>query len=325
MMRAVGLLFSYLFVLNSWGQKNVFLNIEPLFANQALVLNQNYIGNDGIAVEIEHFNYYLSDVKLFHDNGQQTDLPTNIWLLTPSQHSLYLGFLDVVQIDSINFTIGVPKRYNTQSGALAQDISTYPETHALSFQSPSMYWGWSFGYMHMIVGGKADSNNDNIPNAYFELHNFGNNNQQSVTLTAIQTNTGNQIDLNYNCRLDRWLNQMPLASVGVLHGETGQNQQMLANVNSQEVFTLAANASLQNSATASLSFVQTADQLQVFSGQNQGFMHYQVISNSGQIIIANQTTENKFYIPLDALNSGLYIFQANFENGAQQNYRFVKP
>ncbi|MEY3086817.1 MAG: hypothetical protein RLZ93_739, partial [Bacteroidota bacterium] len=190
------LLFTLLFSSSlTWGQKNIFLHIDPLFGSQPFALNQTFTGNDGVAVSIEHFNYYLSDVKIFHDNGQQTNLLTDIWLITPTQHTLYLGYFAIQQIDSINFTIGVPKRYNTQTGALAQDISTYPEIHPLSFQSPSMYWGWSFGYMHMIAGGKADSNNDGVPNAYFELHNLGNNNQQSVTLPAIQTTSGNQIDL----------------------------------------------------------------------------------------------------------------------------------
>ena len=57
-------------------QKNVFLNLTPLFGNQTFALNQTFIGNDGIAVQIQDFNYYLSDVKIFHDNGQQTNLPT---------------------------------------------------------------------------------------------------------------------------------------------------------------------------------------------------------------------------------------------------------
>ena len=187
----------------SWSQKNIFLHLKPVFGTQPFALNQTFIGNDGIAVEIQDFNYYLSDVIIFHDNGQQTHLLTDIWLVTPTQNSLYLGYLALNQIDSILFTIGVPKRYNIQAGALAQDISTYPETHPLSFQSPSMYWGWSFGYMHMIASGKADSNNDGVPNAYFELHNLGNNNQQSLTLPTIQATSGNQIDLHYNCHIYR--------------------------------------------------------------------------------------------------------------------------
>ena len=324
-MKIFSLILSVFFVLCAWAQKNVFLNIPPLFGAQAFVLNQTYIGNDGVAVEIEHFNYYLSDVKLFHDNGQQTDLETAIWLLTPSQYNLYLGYLNVNQIDSINFTIGVPKRYNTQAGALAQDISTYPETHPLSFQSPSMYWGWSFGYIHMVVGGKADSNNDNIPNAYFELHNLGNNNQQSITLNTIQTNTGNQIDLNYVCRVDRWLNQMPLASVGVLHGETGLNQQILQNVNSQNVFTLAPNAGLHESNSQSIAWSQTPNALVLHSKNELYVMGYQLFSSTGQKIQDIRMQEPTTQIALEQLGSGSYLLTLAMSNGLQQTLRFVKP
>jgi hypothetical protein len=311
--------------ISSWAQKNIFLNLTPLFGNQTFALNQTFIGNDGIAVQIQDFNYYLSDVKIFHDNGQQTNLPTSIWLVTPTQHSLYLGYLAVEQIDSINFTIGVPKRYNTQAGALAQDISTYPETHPLSFQSPSMYWGWSFGYMHMITGGKADSNNDGVPNAYFELHNLGNNNQQSVTLPTIQTTTGSQTDLFYNCHIDRWLNQMPLSSVGVLHGETGLNQSVMQNVNTQDVFTLNPSATILENHNLFVSWKQNASEITIQGLQNQSIKNYQVFSNTGQKVLDHQVNTPSASVPLEQLQSGLYLIRTEMNNGKTQVIRFVKP
>jgi hypothetical protein len=311
--------------ISSWAQKNIFLNLTPLFGNQTFALNQTFIGNDGIAVQIQDFNYYLSDVKIFHDNGQQTNLPTSIWLVTPTQHSLYLGYLAVEQIDSINFTIGVPKRYNTQAGALAQDISTYPETHPLSFQSPSMYWGWSFGYMHMITGGKADSNNDGVPNAYFELHNLGNNNQQSVTLPTIQTTTGSQTDLFYNCHIDRWLNQMPLSSVGVLHGETGLNQSVMQNVNTQDVFTLSPAATILENHNLLVSWKQNATEITIQGLQNQSIKNYQVFSNTGQKVLDYQVNTPSASVPLEQLQSGLYLIRTEMNNGKTQVIRFVKP
>jgi hypothetical protein len=309
----------------TWAQKDIFLNIDPFFGTQPFALNQNFVGNDGIAVNIEHFNYYISDVKIFHDNGLQTNFPTDIWLVTPEQHSLYLGNLNINQLDSINFTVGVPKRYNTQSGTLAQDISTYPDSHALSFQSPSMYWGWAFGYMHMIIGGKADSNNDGVPNAYFEMHNLGNNNQQSVTLPSIQTNTGNQIDLNYTCNIDRWLNQMPLSSVGVLHGDVGLNLQILQNVNSQEVFTLAANANTQQNNASLLAFMQTDSEFTFQVINNQKIKNYVVFANSGQKIVEVSSKETKATIMLEQLQSGIYLVMVETDNGLRQTFRFVKP
>jgi hypothetical protein len=324
-MRILILTFGLVTTFLSWSQKNIFLNIKPLFGNQAFALNQTFIGNDGVAVEIEHFNYYLADVKLFHDNGQQTNLLTDIWLLTPTQNSLYLGYLAVNQIDSINFTIGVPKRYNTQAGSLAQDISTYPETHPLSFQTPSMYWGWSFGYMHMVIGGKADSNNDGVPNSYFELHNLGNNNQQSVTLPTIQTNTGNQIDLNLNCHVDRWLNQMPLASVGILHDETGLNQSIMQNVNTQDVFTLDAAAELQEQATMLVTWKQSTSEITIQGVQNQFIAKYQVFSNTGQKVLDKQINAPAASVLLEQLQGGIYLINVELNNGKSQAFRIIKP
>ena len=309
----------------SWSQKNIFLHLKPVFGTQPFALNQTFIGNDGIAVEIQDFNYYLSDVLIFHDNGQQTHLLTDIWLVTPSQNSLYLGYLALNQIDSILFTIGVPKRYNIQAGALAQDISTYPETHPLSFQSPSMYWGWSFGYMHMIASGKADSNNDGVPNAYYELHNLGNNNQQSLTLPAIQTTSGNQIDLHYNCHIDRWLNQMPLSSVGVLHGETGLNLSILQNVNTQEVFTLDAAAKLRENETTLVSWKQSATEITIQGLQDQCIESYQVFSNTGQKVRDIHANTPFASILLEQLQSGLYLINVEMNNGKSQVFRIVKP
>jgi len=320
------LLFTVLFSSNlTWGQKNIFLHIDPLFGSQPFALNQTFTGNDGVAVSIEHFNYYLSDVKIFHDNGQQTNLLTDIWLITPTQHTLYLGYFAIQQIDSINFTIGVPKRYNTQTGALAQDISTYPEIHPLSFQSPSMYWGWSFGYMHMIAGGKADSNNDGVPNAYFELHNLGNNNQQSVTLPAIQTTGGNQIDLHYNCHVDRWFNQMPLSSVGVLHGETGLNLSVMQNVNTQDVFALNPAATIQENHNLFVSWKQTPTEITIHSIQNQGIENFQVFSNTGQKLLDVDVQNAVASIPLDRLSSGFYLVIVQGSHGQFQSFRIVKP
>jgi hypothetical protein len=320
------LLFTLLFSSSlTWGQKNIFLHIDPLFGSQPFALNQTFTGNDGVAVSIEHFNYYLSDVKIFHDNGQQTNLLTDIWLITPTQHTLYLGYFAIQQIDSINFTIGVPKRYNTQTGALAQDISTYPEIHPLSFQSPSMYWGWSFGYMHMIAGGKADSNNDGVPNAYFELHNLGNNNQQSVTLPAIQTTSGNQIDLHYNCHVDRWFNQMPLSSVGVLHGETGLNLSVMQNVNTQDVFALNPAATIQENHNLFVSWKQTPTEITIHGIQNQGIENFQVFSNTGQKLLDMDVQNAVASIPLDRLSSGFYLVGVQGSHGQFQSFRIVKP
>jgi len=139
---------------------------------------------------------------------------------------------------------------NTQSGAEAVDISSYPDTHPLSFQNPTMYWGWQFGYMHMIVGGEADSNNDQLPDAYFEMHNLGDHNQRTIQMPVIETNTtAGQMDIYLACQVDQWLRNMPLSSVGVLHDQTGLNDSIMSNVLTYPVFMQPLTASLNTNVT----------------------------------------------------------------------------
>ena len=240
------LLIVLLFPILGFSQKDLFLTLKPVFGTQDYQMQTNYVGNNGKVVKLNYLKYYLGDLSIVHDGGQILDLSESVYLIGDTTFTLFLGQQTVNQIEEVNFLVGVPSRFNTQAGSLAQDISLYPEFSALSFQSPSMYWGWSSGYMHMITGGKADGNNDNIPESYFELHNLGNNNQQMVTNNnVIQANTSaNQVELNFDCHIDRWLNGINLATLGILHDETGLNITAMQNVNTQVVFDQPANADI---------------------------------------------------------------------------------
>lgn len=237
-------------------QKNIFLRLKPVFDTQTFQSQTVYTGNNGQEITLDYFKYYLADITIIHDGGQVLTLGETVYLIDDANYTIYLGAHPVTTVEQVNFLIGVPKRFNTQSGALAQDISTYDASNALSFQSPSMYWGWSTGYMHMITGGKADGNNDNVPESYFELHNLGNNNQQMVTNTnVVQANTSaNQVELNFDCHIDRWLNSINLATLGILHDETGLNITAMQNVNTQDVFDQPANADISIVSQSAIQF-----------------------------------------------------------------------
>ena len=225
----------------NYSQKNIFINLTPYFETEPFVLTQNYSFINGDLVKFNYFNYYISNVEITHDGGQISKFQNAVFHITHENHTIYLGYLNIEQIEHLAFKVGVPEELNTQEGALAQDISTYPENHALSFQSPSMYWGWQSGYMHMITGGYSDQNSDDEVAEFeglFELHNLGNHNQQNVVINnVIQTNTADDlIDININCYVDRWVGDISLANVGVLHGEFGLNQQIMENIIPNAVF-----------------------------------------------------------------------------------------
>ena len=219
-------------------QKNIFLKVSPIFNGESLQMGTTLTHGSGESYALDHFDYYISDVLITHDGGVVSTAMETVYLVEPGNHTLYIGALDVTMIEQVEFTVGVPDRLNTQQGIEAADISTYPETHPLSFQIPSMYWGWSFGYMPMIIGGGEGG-------SYFEVHSVGPNLQRQVNLPVIQTEvSATQINLELQCHVDRWVNGLELSTAGILHGATTFNELIMDNVNTENVFTLSPSASL---------------------------------------------------------------------------------
>jgi hypothetical protein len=283
-------------------QKDIFLHINPTFNNTAFALNTTYTGIDGVALNMDHFNYYISDIKLFHDGGIQTNIAPAVFLFTPDQVGFYLGNYNIQDLESIRFMVGVPSRLNTQSGAEAVDISSYPDTHPLSFQNPTMYWGWQFGYMHMIVGGEADSNNDQLPDAYFEMHNLGDHNQRTIQMPVIETNTNaSQMDIYLACQVDQWLRDMPLSSVGVLHDQTGLNDSVMANVLTYPVFTQPQTAGM-NTSTSPQFWVEGAS----IHWMELEHAYFKVFDLSGRLVSSGTMNGASGEFTLD-LNAGNYF------------------
>ena len=304
------ILFALLLSYTSFGQKNVFVHIDPVVSGVDLQLNTVYNALDGKTFKLDYFDYYLSDVLITHDGGQTLNLYDTIFLVKHDDHMMYLGNLDVTNIEQIDFSIGVPKSRNTQSGILAQDISTYPENHPLSFQDPSMYWGWQGGYMHMIIGGYSDGNDDQIPDVYFEVHNLGDHNQQPVSLTVNQTNTTlDQIDIYLNCNFEQWIKNIPLSTVGIMHDEIGVNKTIMDNVQLFPVFTLAANAGTKELDESIIHCSASQNQIFVDWSKLTNLKSCSLIEQNGRVIKEMTLTENEGKLNWNAINAGFYLVQ----------------
>ena len=304
-------------------QSDVFLHIKAVCGNQPVVLQTNVTSSSGQVFNVEHFNYYVSDMVLYHDGGTATMVSPSVFIFTPDIQGYYLGNYSIQQLDSIRFMVGVPSRLNTQQGSEAQDISSYPMSHPLSFQSPSMYWGWQFGYMHMVVGGNADSNNDQQVDAYFELHNLGDHNQRVVEMPVVATQTTmNQKDVYLECHLDQLLRNIPLDIVGILHGETGLNDTVMANVNGYPVFVQPQNAGINQNITINFFLYENTVYL-----ENTGAQRLVVLDYLGRKMQEFKIEGSKVNFPLD-LSEGMYVLSLygpdNTCNGSRK-CRILQP
>ena len=113
----------------SFGQKNVFLNLKPVFSGADFETGVSYQHPSGDFLSIDYLNYYVSDIIITHDGGQMVTASPAVFLVSMEDHLLSLGNLQVESIEHIEFTLGVPQRFNTQDGSESIDISSYPEDH----------------------------------------------------------------------------------------------------------------------------------------------------------------------------------------------------
>jgi len=320
MIRSIFLYVLFSISLFSFSQKEIYIHFSPTVNNSSFSLNTDYSGIDGKAFNLIHFKYYISDISLTHDGGNVTSFldSSHIYLIDHDNYTIHLGNHNITSIESIDFTMGVPSRYNTISGANSQDISTYPSSHALSFQSPSMYWGWSTGYMHMIVGGTVDTDNNGTPETTFELHNLGNQNQQTISqMNVIQTNSNaNEIGIYMLCNIEQWLKNINLGGVGMLHGETGENQAVLQNVSNEPVFTQPNNASIYSSSENGKLFYQGNGREVLIKWKNlHSARQYRLYSIDGKLIKEQIKISPSGILNIHFKTPGKYLFKVYDDNG----------
>ena len=299
------------FPLSSFTQKLLLIHLDPYIQGVAFDINTPFTGWDGKTVKIDHFNYYFSNLTIKHDGGQVLNFTDTVFIVKPDNHLLDLGFQNITTVEQISFLVGVPERFNTQSGASAQDISLYSDIHPLSFQSPSMYWGWQSGYMHMIVGGSVDGNNDGIPETNFQLHNLGNSNQQSVlNMPVLQTNLNpQQIDIKIRCNLDSWLKNINLSTIGNVHGENGYNAFVMDNVLTENVFNQGTDVSLKEIDQALMKVKTDYGILSIEWTGMKNINACVLFNESGQEIYREVVNDINGSLALSNLNSGLVIIK----------------
>jgi hypothetical protein len=311
-MKNLLLLASLLFALFSKAQTDVNLYFPPKVDGNDLILNTNVQSLSGAEMSIDFFNYYISNVHIIHDGGQDLDLSDTVFIVTVADPILELGMLDVTNIESIDFGVGVPQSVNHE------DISQYDESNPLSWQDPSMHWGWSSGYKFLLVNGYGDSNNDGTADELFQIHSLGDANYKNVSMTVIPTVGPTQTTIVINCNLDEWLHGFNPGNVGIHHGTTGVNASAMNNVDNRPVFTLPGNASLDKPLETDGTITYSINNEFVTFNWNdiQNVAQFRLIDLSGKVINEGQATEFSGSYNAEIQRSGSYFFYLMDSNGS---------
>ncbi len=208
-------------------QQDVYLKINHKLGNADFDTLTTVSNNRGDTFQVTRMYYYISQIKLTYDGGQSTILnDTFIMVDARKPVNKFLGNFSFTTLESIEFGIGIDASKNHS------DIALYPPGHALSFQSPSMHWGWAAGYRFAAFEGLTGIN----MNQAWQLHALGDKNFATTSpIATTGDKMGNDLIIALDADYTKAAKEIDIDANLNYHGEDQQAPLLLSNFRS-EVF-----------------------------------------------------------------------------------------
>lgn len=214
---SLALLCSTLF---SQAQKNVFLTISHKLGAANFSYNQTAQNNLSQDFKVSRVDYYVSGIRIIHDGGMETPVPSHYILVKGSTNLLdNLGNFNVTNVEGIKFSIGVEAPTNNADPAL------FLPPHPLGPQSPSMHWGWAAGYRFIALEGTAGPGFATT----YQMHGLGNANYFQQTQMAAGVANGNDIYINLDADYTQALKGIDVNAGPIDHGVDATDLTVLQN------------------------------------------------------------------------------------------------
>jgi len=233
------LLFTCLMSPFAGAQSEVHFQINHKLGSSTYSPNQSASNNLGDPFKIQRLDYYISEITLYHDGGQVTDITDHYILVKAARDGMLtsdvLGNYTISQLDSVRFGIGVDGSKNHS------DISAYASNHPLSFQSPSMHWGWSAGYRFVAIEGMGGAS----MNQGWQLHGLGDANYGYATVVSSGTWDGSKLIIAIDADYEMALKDITVNGSLNYHGSSSHAVSLLNNFKNEVFSAGAANVSLE--------------------------------------------------------------------------------
>lgn len=203
-------------------QGNISLHLSQRLGDAPFALNAP-VSAGTYDYKITRMEYYISDIRITHDGGQETPMTDLYLLVHPAEDSVYFlgAHPGITSVEGITFSVGVDEDRNHADPAL------YPSGHPLAPQNPSMHWGWSSGYRFAALEGKAGANFAND----FEIHALGDANykQQSIATTA-ETDDAGEKTIYLVADYTQLFVNVDVSAGLIVHGSSGKAVILLNNM-----------------------------------------------------------------------------------------------
>ncbi len=216
---------------SSMAQVNVTLHMDQKLGDLPFSYETITQGNVGYYFQMTRMQYYVSDIRLIHDGGQVTMITDLYFLVDPAIDTDFsLGSFELSELEQISFSIGVDPAHNHL------DPSTYPNSHPLAPQNPSMHWGWNPGYRFIAAEGVAGTDSNEVIHD-FQIHTIGDVNYRTISLDPVDNVMGDQLVIHIEADYAAFMNGIDAAAGVISHSSSGPSQ-LLAD-NSRFVYSVA--------------------------------------------------------------------------------------
>lgn len=309
------LLMTILYLSNGHSQSNLIVKFSPFNAEQPYQFNTTVDDLSGRAYSISTLYYYISNIHIIHDGGQDLDLSDTVIIIKNDNGLFDFGIQNINEIEKIIFGVGVPLELNHE------DISLYPIEHPLSYQDPSMHWGWTSGYNQLGIIGMSDSDDDEVVDVVFQNFPLGDKLYTPVELPMIVSSVNNEILIDIHTNIDQWLKNENTATNGMLHGGIGNNEMIMENISLFPVFTVVGGVS-------NIDLIKNEGSLKWQKSEMSLIVNWEGITNAsylelldinGKNIEQKEINSNSGSYSVENISQGIYLLNIKNQEGKSLN------
>jgi hypothetical protein len=210
---------------NVSSQQDIYFKINHKLGSAPFSYNQNITSNQATNYSFNRLAYYISEIKLTYDGGQDTTLNHYLLVDAAQPTNEFLGSFNITNLESVSFGIGVDPSVNNN------DPNLWPSNHPLAPKTPAMHWGWAAGYFFVTVDGKAGDDTN-----VWQIHALGNKNYKTQEIQTSGVDINSDLVIEIDADYTQSVNNIALSGSLNNHGEDAEAAVLLTNFNSS-VFT----------------------------------------------------------------------------------------
>lgn len=136
---------------NGPAERSISFHLHTVVGNTVANYTSVFTDATGRSFTLSDCRYYISNIVFIKDDGTELPMTGKVLLANPATMKYEIGKVPVGKYKGYRFLFGIDSVTNHS------DPATYPSSSPLSYQNPTMHWGWNQGYIFMIMEGKVDT------------------------------------------------------------------------------------------------------------------------------------------------------------------------